>query len=202
MFPSSIMKKNTLHDPTPIVFAIAITIFIGSFIFPFIIIYVVRDIFFRPDTYWIFQSPFSSYMTFMSGMMLMSMALLVFLFFNKRKGIKLASGVLAALTVVSLWLLSLGVYNYYYFNEHGIHYNHLFSYRATHYHWDDFSTMLELKEKEKGTTRLKELIFITKDGEELSFPFQQHFWNHKHKITSFLEYHGASIEDRTIVVDD
>ncbi|WP_132371409.1 hypothetical protein [Melghiribacillus thermohalophilus] len=195
------MFPDTKRDFSALIVATALILFICSFIFPFIILYITRDSFFRPDTYWIFESPFAAYILLMMGILFISIGLFLFLSVKKRQGKALAWVSFTISLFISLTLMIISVFNYYYFNEKGLYYNHLFSIKESHYGWDDFEKMIQVSEKEKGTTRLKELIFVTSDGREISFPFQDHFWSHLNKINSLLQRSGVPVEEQTIVID-
>jgi hypothetical protein len=185
----NIKSENWTHR----LYGIIIILFISSLFMPFVFIFWLQDLLYHSKSHWIFLAPSSAYISFFIGVLLIPSALTIHLIIKSKSEQKWIGWLTGLLLVCSIPLFVLGVSNYYYLDDKGIHVNELMSLEETDYRWD---TMRELKEVwvlDNGVSRLNEYIMITEDNTEiiLSTAFREH--HIKIKTYQKLEQHKVKI---------
>lgn len=187
-------KKKT--DSAQFQVTVIVISFLSSFIIPFIILYPIQEILFKPDNVWFFEAPLSTYFTFILGILFLSIVLLINLVVEARdkrkKQLKLS--MLAASFVVGIVVITLCLFNYQYMNMKGIYQNHYFSFSETFTSWDDITAAKQTYIKKDKVTKDDKFIFTLKDGSTLELEMTAKMRKSKVLIRQRLLSNGVKLE--------
>ncbi|MFD1020689.1 hypothetical protein [Thalassobacillus hwangdonensis] len=178
-----------------ILLTIAIILFISSLLIPFVVVFLLQDLFFTDRSQWFFITPTTAYITFMAGMMWPAIVIFIHLLIQTKYNFKSYKWVSIALIPLSIPVLLFGLTNYYYFDDQGINYNHLTTTNQMTYEWDGFKEVEKIYSKEDGTTTLVEYRFLTKKDEEIFVPVNMDFRNYQSRILKYLEENKVKVID-------
>ncbi|WP_210365408.1 hypothetical protein [Bacillus sp. REN3] len=185
----SINKENRPQ----ILLALSIIILLTSLFLPIICVFILQDIFYHSKSHWIFSTPASAYITFMIGMIWISVVLFFHIFMTSKYESSIIKWVSSFFILWSIPLFVLGVSNYYYVDERGIHYNYLGSINETAYEWNNFKEVKEIYSEKNGVSTIEEYEFITNDHEVIVLPFNLEFKEARKNILNILEENGVKV---------
>ncbi|OCA90418.1 hypothetical protein A8F94_00555 [Bacillus sp. FJAT-27225] len=185
----------TKTEKGPIILVGSIILFICSFFMPFVIVYLIQDTLIHFKSPWFYVTPPAAYITFMIGMAWIPTVMIVYLILNYKyefKYLKVTSLFLAALCIP---VFMYATAHYYYFDDKGLHYNHLESFnKISDYDWASMKEVNVIYGKQ-NTTYLMEYKFITKDDFELIIPYEGDFKNNEARILQKLKANNVKITD-------
>jgi hypothetical protein len=176
--------------------AYTIILYICSFIAPFVLVSTYQSMVYFSRTYWFFSTPFSAYITFMSGMLYIAVIITLYLIFRQKwEGAKLkwSTGFLLLFGIPAL-ICSLT--NYYYLDDVGIHYNALNGIEEKEYSWEKIDKVHIVYRNHSGTTGLYQYKFEMLDGTLVTIPYNDKLAEHKFKIEEII------INNKITVVDN
>lgn len=166
----------------------AIIVLLSSLFMPFVLVFLLQDIFYHSKAHWFFERPASAYILFMGGMLWIAFILFLQLFVQWKFELKFFKWVSAALILLSIPFFMYGVSNYYYFDEQGLHHNPAETFNQIDvYEWADFTAVREVYGQTNGVLNLEYYVFETKDKKDLTLPFNQGFAEYRNVILSKLE---------------
>ncbi|WP_280770989.1 hypothetical protein [Salipaludibacillus daqingensis] len=178
---------------------ISIIFTLSAFFIPIIVIYIMQDVLYFSRDHWFLEAPISAYIIFIVGMLIVPiMSILYFItsFILKKNHISINVGwlfLIASLTFIPM--SSLGVMNYYYLDEEGLHYNHLLATEETTYLWKDIAEIIPYVDEEDQY--FSRLGIITEDGREVELSATFELLQYRSQVFQLVENHGGEITERT-----
>lgn len=175
--------------------AITIIMYISSFFVPFVIVASIHSMYFFKREYWFFETPASSYIAFMGGMLLSAVLFTLYLAAAWKWGSKNLGIALLALQIFTIPVYIGAVDNYYYATEEGIFFNKLAGYGVKKYAWSDMESVHIVYRHTKGSVRLDQYKFTNKDGEELVIPYTPGFAESQWRIDEVIKAYELQVSD-------
>lgn len=190
--------RRNHDDQPPIILPITIILYISSLFMPFIFVFLLQGFFFFSRENWYFTAPFSAYLSFAAGIIVIAISLTIQLIVRARSNNRFVFIIVILGCLMSVPLFVAGTNNYYYLNDKGIHYHYLMKMDKEVYSWDELSKVKEVYKVRNGTTYLKELIFYTNDGRSVLIPNDNKYTENQWKITEKLEEYSVVIEGNSL----
>lgn len=177
------------------VFVTAIITFLCSFFMPMVFVFFLQESLYFSKTHWFFEAPTSAYVTFSIGMIWISIILFIYLFVNWKFEPRFLKSFTALLLCLSIPCFMLGVANYRYMDDEGLHINYLKTLNEiTTFGWNDLKEVKEVYEKKNGTIYLKEYTFITKDNKVETLPISGKLGENRNRVLAKLKENGVPLE--------
>ncbi|WP_102271826.1 hypothetical protein [Cytobacillus massiliigabonensis] len=188
-------KKNT--DTSQFQVVLIVITFLSSFVVPFIILYPIQELLYRPNDIWFFEASMSTYLTFCAALISVSAILLInVLFIPKSKAKKTVKGIIVILSLLAaVIVMILCVDNYYYMNSKGIYKNNLFSFSEEFISWDEIDKAEQTFLKKQRVTVEDKLILTTKDGKTIEMQITKKMSANKASIRQSLKNNGVILEN-------
>lgn len=161
------ITKNKKTDINQILLSIAFVLILSAIFVPLFFLIPIQGILFMPKGYWVFEPSLSAYITFISGILAISVLLIIKVWLayrgdnGKKSRILITTGIVVALVFI---LLSFN--RYHYIDKNGIHINPLLSVQEIHYSWDDVEAVTQTVKVSGGVMRHDKLIFTFENGDE------------------------------------
>ncbi|MFZ7946578.1 hypothetical protein [Neobacillus sp. 19] len=190
-----VKRKEADDEHSVKLVAYTIILYISSIFVPFVLVASYQSMVYFSRSYWFFSTPFSAYITFMFGMIVIAVILTAYLIFRQRwegKRLKWITGILI-LSTFPAFILSLT--NYYYLDDDGIHYNGLTGLEENEYKWDEMAKVHIVYRNQQGTTSLYQYKFVMADGSELTIPFNDKLSENKYKVEAKIKENNISVKD-------
>jgi hypothetical protein len=149
-------------------YAMIIILFFNSFLMPFVIIFWIQDLLYHSKSHWLFNAPPSAYISFFIGMIIIPIALSIYLVIKSKLEWKWIGWVTWLLILCSVPFSLLGITNYYYYDDEGVHINEILSLEEKDYQWEKMKELKEVWVIENGVTRLTDYVLITEDDTEMN----------------------------------
>ncbi|WML40088.1 hypothetical protein RCG19_23565 [Neobacillus sp. OS1-2] len=191
-----VRRKKVDEEYSVKLVAYTIILFISSFFAPFVIVASYQSVIYFSRSYWFFATPFSAYITFMGGMLYISVIMTIYLIFFRQRweGGKM-QWITGLLLLVSLPAFMLSMTNYYYMDEKGIHYNGLTGFAEKEYKWNDMSNVQIIYRNHQGTTGFFQYKFEMTDGRNIVLPFNDKLSENKYRIEAKIKMLKIPVHD-------
>ncbi len=175
-----------------------IILFLSSFIAPFILLYPIQELFYRPQEYFLFEPFFKAYIILIVVLVAMALLILANLLVTPqtKKGKYVKRGIMGASLVLAGACLFLSINNYQFINTKGMHINHFFSLQVDVTSWENIARVEQINVKKNGVTVPDKLIFTLHDGSTIEQPFTSKLRKAKQSISSELGKYGLTIENK------
>ncbi|MBU9720798.1 MULTISPECIES: hypothetical protein [Bacillaceae] len=200
------IKHADTEKLTTITIVTAIIIIISCVFLPVVMIYIMQDVLFFSRSNWFLSAPTSAYFMFGFGMLwipiiLTALVITKMVLEKSGKQFKL-TWLFSLLMLVFIPIMGLGIYNYYYFDDDGIHYNHLSTYSETSYYWNEIQEIQPIEvENNNGTTSIHEYIFITENGDEITIPYHNDIITNRVRLNAVIDEYDIVMQDRILKED-
>ncbi|GGD13025.1 hypothetical protein [Pontibacillus salipaludis] len=195
------MRKTSDLDPTIVKVAIIVVGVICAGLLPLILVTILQDIFYFSRDHIYFEAPLSAYIWGGAAILSIPMLLVVDLIagkWNDRWG-KKALGILMTIGVVVFSLsMLLSVRSYFYFDPNGLHVNGAWTLDEHNIDWDHVEEVVKKNEKKNGTLSLKEVDFVTKNGDVFTITNNKNWMDYQYTIYDYLEKADVTITEKRI----
>jgi len=129
---------------------------------------------------------------------IMSILYLFTKYWLDKKQISLKLGWLFFIVSFAIFPMSaLGVMNYYYIDDSGLHYNHIFETFETSYLWEEIVEIVPYGKE--GEQYYSHFMFEKEDGIQVEVPATWEFMNYRQRVFQLVEDHGGEIAERKII---
>jgi len=177
---------------------IIIILFLSSFIVPFIFLYPVQELIYRPKESYFFDPFFTAYIILMVVGIMLAVTLLANFLMNpktkKRKNIQ--RGIVGTSFVMACALIFLCINNYQYIDTKGLHMNHFFSLREENINWEEIVKVEQIIVQKNGVSVPDQLIFTLQDGSTIEQSLTGKLSSAKQFINKELSNYGLKIENK------
>lgn len=199
------MKKTSDLDPTIVKVAIIVVGVICAGLLPLILVTILQDVFYFSRDHIYFEAPLSAYIWGGVAILSIPIFLVVDLIVGKWKDNwgKKALGILmtAGVVVFSLSMV-FSVRSYFYFDPDGLHVNGTWTLDEHNIDWSHVEKVVKKNEKENGTLSLKEVDFITKNGQTFTITNNKNWRDYQYTVYDYLEEAGVTITEKRIESTD
>jgi len=177
--------------------AIVIVLFISSFIAPFIVLFPVQELLYRPSEYYLFDTIFKAYIILMVVLLGMAMILLINLLIapKTKKGKTIQRTIVGVSSLLVLVSLVLCINHYEIIDDKGIHINPFFSLQEDVTSWEEIVKVEQTNVQEDGVTKPDKLIFTLTDGTTIEQSLSAKLTKAKPFINLELSKKGLAIEN-------
>ncbi|GAB0166937.1 alkaline shock response membrane anchor protein AmaP [Lysinibacillus sp. CTST325] len=177
---------------------VIIILFLSSFIVPFIFLYPIQELFYRPKEYYFFDPFFTAYIVLMVVLFMLAVMLLInFLVTPKTKKRKnIQRGIVGSSFVIASALIFLCINNYQYIDTKGIHMNHYFSLQEDYTSWEDIVKVEQTIVEKNGVSLPEKLIFTLQDGSIIEQSLTEKLSSAKQFINKEISNYGLTIENK------
>lgn len=170
---------------------------LSSIFVPFIILYPIQEILFKPESVWYFEAPFTAYVVFMAAILITSIILLINVLTEpktkKINRMKLGITFTSLFTVVIV--IGLCLFNYEYMNSEGIYKNKFFSLEEEFTSWNEIIEAKQTFIKKDGITKDDKFYFTLHDGTILEMDITGNVKKNKRYIRQYLQKNKVIIEN-------
>ncbi|MDD1501982.1 hypothetical protein PVA17_04260 [Lysinibacillus sp. CNPSo 3705] len=177
---------------------VIIILFLSSFIAPFIFLYPIQELFYRPKEYYFFDPFFTTYIVLM--VVLIMIAVMLFINFlvtpKTKKGKNIQRGIVGSSFVLASALIFLCINNYQYIDTKGIHMNYFFSLQEDYTSWEDIVKVEQTILAKNGVSIPEKLIFTLQDGSIIEQSLTEKLSSAKQFINKELSNYGLKIENK------
>lgn len=177
--------------------AIVIVLFLSSFIAPFILLFPIQELLYRPSEYYLFETIFKAYIVLMIVLIVMAIILLVnILIVPKTKtGRTIQRTIIGTSWLLVLLFLFLCINHYQIIDEKGLHTNPLFSLQENVTSWEEIVKAEQTNVQKEGVTKPDKLIFTLTDGTSIEQSLSTKLIKAKPYINLELSKNGVTIEN-------
>lgn len=186
---------NTNHSPN--IVAIIVIFIISSLFAPVILLYLLQDAIFHAISKWLFAAPFSAYVTCIIGILWNPLVLTLYLLvrsYRDKQNKKTNKWAFYGLSSLSIVICYFAVMNYYYINEEGITYHHLFQVNETHYAWDEMTEVNQIVKSKDGITYTDRIEFIMNNHKKINIPYSSQYLEISGRIQETLRKNGIPFQ--------
>lgn len=170
----------------------------SAIVLPFVLVFLLQDIFFHSKEHWFFNAPAMAYIVFGLGFLWILLVLSLYLWLRRwreKRNLRTPAWMFMIIVCGCFIFFYLGVNHYYYFSEEGLYYSDLFVTQGQHYSWTDIHEVHEVLEKSAtGVQRFAETVYVTATGKEISIPFNSDYIQNRSKILSKLNEHQIVVQ--------
>jgi len=186
-------KVNRKHNQI----AVIIVLFISSFIAPFILLFPIQELLYRPNDYYLFETIFKAYIILMIALIGMAMVLLVNIIIvpKTKKGRNIQRAIVGTSWLIVLLFLFLCINHYQIMDEKGLHTNAFFSVQEDLTSWEEIIKAEQTNVQKDGVTKPDKLIFTLKDGSTIEQSLTAKLAKAKPFINLELSKNGVTIEN-------
>lgn len=177
--------------------AIVIVLFISSFIAPFIVLFPVQELLYRPSEFYLFDTVFKAYFILMFALLGLAMILLINLLIapKTKKGRTIQRTIVGTSWLLVLASFVLCINHYQIIDEKGLHINPFFSLQEDVTSWDDIVKVEQTNVQKDGVTKPDKLIFTLTDGTTIEQSLSAKLTKAKPFINLELSKKGLTIEN-------
>jgi len=177
--------------------AIVIVLFISSFIAPFIVLFPVQELLFRPSEFYLFDTVFKAYFILMFTLLGMAIILLINLLIapKTKKGRTIQRTIVGTSWLLVLASFILCINHYQIIDEKGLHINPFFSLQEDVTSWEEIVKVEQTNVQEDGVTKPDKLIFTLTDGTTIEQSLSAKLTKAKPFINLELSKKGLAIEN-------
>jgi hypothetical protein len=193
----TVTKKKRNMDSIQFQVTLIIISFLSSIFVPFIILYPVQEVLFKPETVWYFEAPFSAYVIFIVAILITSIILLVNVLSDPKTKfmIRMKLGIYLTSLITVVLIIGLCLFNYEYMNPSGIYKNEFFSLEEEFIGWNEIIEAKQIFVKKEGITKDDKYYFTLRDGTVLEMDITSKVKKNKRYIRQFLNENGVTLEN-------
>ncbi|AVK97796.1 hypothetical protein FCT18_02650 [Lysinibacillus sphaericus] len=186
-------KVNRKHNQI----AVIIVLFLSSFIAPFILLFPIQELLYRPNDYYLFETTFKAYIILMIALIGMAMVLLVNIIIvpKTKKGRNIQRAIVGTSWLLVLLFLFLCINHYQIMDEKGLHMNAFFSVQEDLTSWEEIIKAEQTNVQKDGVTKPDKLIFTLHDGSTIEQSLTAKLVKAKPFINLELSKNGVTIEN-------
>lgn len=186
-------KVNRKHNQI----AVIIVLFLSSFIAPFILLFPIQELLYRPNDYYLFETTFKAYIILMIALIGMAMVLLVNIMIvpKTKKGRNIQRAIVGTSWLLVLLFLFLCINHYQIMDEKGLHTNAFFSVQEDLTSWEEIIKAEQTNVQKDGVTKPDKLIFTLHDGSTIEQSLTAKLVKAKPFINLELSKNGVTIEN-------
>lgn len=186
-------KVNRRHNQI----AVIIVLFLSSFIAPFILLFPIQELLYRPNDYYLFETTFKAYIILMIALIGMAMVLLVNIIIvpKTKKGRNIQRAIVGTSWLLVLLFLFLCINHYQIMDEKGLHMNAFFSVQEDLTSWEEIIKAEQTNVQKDGVTKPDKLIFTLHDGSTIEQSLTAKLVKAKPFINLELSKNGVTIEN-------
>jgi len=177
--------------------AIVIVLFISSFIAPFIVLFPVQELLYRPSEFYLFDTVFKAYFILMFTLLGMAIILLINLLIapKTKKGRTIQRTIVGTSWLLVLASFILCINHYQIIDEKGLHINPFFSLQEDVTSWEEIVKVEQTNVQKDGMTKPDKLIFTLTDGTTIEQSLSAKLTKAKPFINLELSKKGLAIEN-------
>lgn len=152
---------------------------------------------YRINDKWIFAAPFSAYVTCIIGILWIPLILTLYLLVRSRRdeqNKKTNKWAFYGLSSLSIVICYFAVMNYYYINEEGITYHHLFRINETHYAWGEMTEVNQVVKSNDGITYTDRIEFVINNHKKINIPYSSQYLEISGRIQETLRKNGIPFQ--------
>ncbi|TKI61945.1 hypothetical protein FC756_19575 [Lysinibacillus mangiferihumi] len=186
-------KVNRKHNQI----AVIIVLFLSSFIAPFILLFPIQELLYRPNDYYLFETTFKAYIILMIALIGMAIVLLVNIIIvpKTKKGRNIQRAIVGTSWLLVLLFLFLCINHYQIMDEKGLHTNAFFSLQEDLTSWEEIIKAEQTNVQKDGVTKPDKLIFTLHDGSTIEQSLTAKLAKAKPFINLELSKNGVTIEN-------
>lgn len=186
-------KVNRKHNQI----AVIIVLFLSSFIAPFILLFPIQELLYRPNDYYLFETTFKAYIILMIALIGMATVLLVTIIIvpKTKKGRNIQRAIVGTSWLLVLLFLFLCINHYQIMDEKGLHMNAFFSVQEDLTSWEEIIKAEQTNVQKDGVTKPDKLIFTLHDGSTIEQSLTAKLVKAKPFINLELSKNGVTIEN-------
>ncbi|WP_431807489.1 hypothetical protein [Lysinibacillus sphaericus] len=186
-------KVNRKHNQI----AVIIVLFLSSFIAPFILLFPIQELLYRPNDYYLFETTFKAYIILMIALIGMATVLLVNIIIvpKTKKGRNIQRAIVGTSWLLVLLFLFLCINHYQIIDEKGLHMNAFFSVQEDLTSWEEIIKAEQTNVQKDGVTKPDKLIFTLHDGSTIEQSLTAKLVKAKPFINLELSKNGVTIEN-------
>lgn len=186
-------KANRKHNQL----AVIIVLFLSSFIAPFILLFPIQELLYRPNDYYLFETIFKAYIILMIVLIVMAIILLVNISIvpKTKKGRNIQRAIVGTSWLLVLLFLFLCINHYQIIDDKGLHMNTFFSVQEDLTSWEEIIKAEQTNVQKDGVTKPDKLIFTLNDGSTIEQSLTAKLAKAKPFITLELSKNGVTIEN-------
>ncbi|AHN23998.1 MULTISPECIES: hypothetical protein [Lysinibacillus] len=186
-------KVNRKHNQI----AVIIVLFLSSFIAPFILLFPIQELLYRPNDYYLFETTFKAYIILMIALIGMATVLLVNIIIvpKTKKGRNIQRAIVGTSWLLVLLFLFLCINHYQIMDEKGLHMNAFFSVQEDLTSWEEIIKAEQTNVQKDGVTKPDKLIFTLHDGSTIEQSLTAKLVKAKPFINLELSKNGVTIEN-------
>lgn len=152
----------------------AIILILSSVFLPIFFLGPIQELIYSPKGYWLYEPPKTAYITFIIGVLLIAVTLIMYAWLNSKEiSRKALNSVCGMVIVTAIGLILLTFNQYHYVDKSGFHINPLLGFKEVHYSFDDIVEARQTVKVKNGVMSGDELILTFKDGEKYSLLLNQ-----------------------------
>ncbi|PYZ95158.1 hypothetical protein CR194_06490 [Salipaludibacillus keqinensis] len=178
---------------------ISIIVTVSAIFLPIIIIYILQDVFYFSRDYWFRTTPTSAYVIFIGGMLMIPVASVLYMIIKyvmDKKNMTIRIGwIFVIISLAVIPMSALGVMNYYYLDDNGVHYNHTLQTSETSYLWEEI-IQIQPYSDEDNNQYFSHFTLTTQDGRQVDMPASHEFLQYRQIVFQIVEDHGGEVLDR------
>jgi amino acid transporter len=177
--------------------AIIIILFLSSFTAPFILLFPIQELLYRPHEYYLFETIFKAYIILMFVLIAMAIILLINLLITPttKKGRNVQRTIVGTSWLLVLAILFLCINHYQIIDEKGLHTNNFFSLQEDSTSWAEIVKVEQTNVQKDGVTKPDKLIFTLNDGTTIEQSLTAKLVIAKAFINYELSKNGITIEN-------
>lgn len=175
--------------------AYTIILYISSLFVPFVVITTYQSMVYTTRSQWFFTTPFTAYIVFMAGMLLIAVIFTFYLIFRQKWEGKVLKWIMTGLILLSIPSFIFSMTNYYYLDDKGIHYNFITGLQEKDYLWENVEKLHKVYRNRQGSTGYYQFKFEMKDGKMITIPFNDKLSENQYRIEEMVKKYNISLKD-------
>ncbi|MCJ7842284.1 alkaline shock response membrane anchor protein AmaP [Lederbergia sp. NSJ-179] len=178
--------------------AFSIICFLFSLFVPFILLYPIQELLYRPDDFFYFEPYFKAYILFMAMLVVISLIPIGNILIKPTKNFNriIKYCILTIISILTIATVFLCFNHYKYMNKEGIYLNHFFSLKEEFTSWDEIEKVEQVMVNEDGVTRVDRIVFTLKDGFTLELDNSTRLSKAKNNVNTELQARGLKMENK------
>ncbi len=193
----TVTNKKRNMDSIQFQVTLIVISFLSSIFVPFIILYPIQEILFKPQSVWYFEAPFSAYVIFMAAILVTAIILLINVLSEPKTKMKnmLKLGITFTSLITVVIVIGLCLFNYEYMNSQGIYKNKFFSLEEEFIGWNEITEAKQIFVIKDGITKDDKFYFTLQDGTIMEMDITGKVKKNKRNIRQYLKKNKVIIEN-------
>ncbi|MCM3094368.1 MULTISPECIES: EbsA family protein [Cytobacillus] len=182
--------KNFSSEHNLKLFVVGLFFLIGGFPLSFIIIILVQEAIFHPNTYLIFSTPITSNIIFSLSLVILTIGLALIINYTS----KLIKSIGALVILLSTVLLLLSFYNYTSFDKDGLHINRWVTFNEQFYPWESVENVTQLNKNGHPS----KIEFTFENDKVYIYSIDSKWFSKRHEFTQLLRNNNINFNYRDL----